>query len=110
MESYLSQVAALGTTFITLIAEALGLPPDGLSRFYDTPDRMQHRGKVVQYPVPSERSESDQGVGPHYDAGFLTIVSPSIKFNARNRPSPSTASASLAASRITGSESLRRLD
>ncbi|KAE9384848.1 Clavaminate synthase-like protein [Gymnopus androsaceus JB14] len=74
MESYLSQVAALGTTFITLIAEALGLPPDGLSRFYDTPDRMQHRGKVVQYPVPSERSESDQGVGPHYDAGFLTIL------------------------------------
>ncbi|KIK52160.1 hypothetical protein GYMLUDRAFT_50040 [Collybiopsis luxurians FD-317 M1] len=74
MKTYLSQVAALGTHFITLIAEALGLPPDGLSRFYDTPDRMQHRGKVVQYPVPTERSESDQGVGPHYDAGFLTIL------------------------------------
>jgi isopenicillin N synthase-like dioxygenase len=73
-ETYLSQVAALGTTFVTLIAEALGLPPDGLSRFYDTPDRMQHRGKIVQYPVPTERSESDQGVGPHYDAGFLTIL------------------------------------
>ncbi|KAF8825501.1 hypothetical protein HHX47_DHR6000237 [Lentinula edodes] len=73
MKTYLSQVAALGTHFITLIAEALGLPPEGLSRFYDTPDRMQHRGKVVQYPVPSERSQSDQGVGPHYDAGFLTI-------------------------------------
>ncbi|KAJ3825043.1 hypothetical protein F5880DRAFT_1640749, partial [Lentinula raphanica] len=75
MKNYLTQVAALGTTFITLIAEALSLPPDGLSRFYDTPDRMQHRGKVVQYPVPSERSVSNQGVGPHYDAGFLTIVS-----------------------------------
>ncbi|KAJ3717707.1 hypothetical protein C8R42DRAFT_711483 [Lentinula raphanica] len=74
MKNYLTQVAALGTTFITLIAEALGLPPDGLSRFYDTPDRMQHRGKVVQYPVPSERSISNQGVGPHYDAGFLTIL------------------------------------
>ncbi|GAW07838.1 Clavaminate synthase-like protein [Lentinula edodes] len=74
MKTYLSQVAALGTHFITLIAEALGLPPEGLSRFYDTPDRMQHRGKVVQYPVPSERSQSDQGVGPHYDAGFLTIL------------------------------------
>ncbi|KAJ3881544.1 iron/ascorbate oxidoreductase [Lentinula edodes] len=74
MKTYLSQVAGLGTHFITLIAEALGLPPEGLSRFYDTPDRMQHRGKVVQYPVPSERSQSDQGVGPHYDAGFLTIL------------------------------------
>ncbi|KAJ4474867.1 hypothetical protein J3R30DRAFT_3406058 [Lentinula aciculospora] len=74
MKTYLTQVASLGTHFITLIAEALGLPPDGLSRFYDTPDRMQHRGKVVQYPVPNERSESDQGVGPHYDAGFLTIL------------------------------------
>ncbi|KAJ3850672.1 iron/ascorbate oxidoreductase [Lentinula lateritia] len=74
MKTYLSQVAALGTHFITLIAEALGLPPEGLSRFYDTPDRMQHRSKVVQYPVPSERSQSDQGVGPHYDAGFLTIL------------------------------------
>ncbi|KAJ3768205.1 iron/ascorbate oxidoreductase [Lentinula raphanica] len=66
MKNYLTQVAALGTTFITLIAEALGLPSDGLSRFYDTPDRMQHRGKVVQYPVPSERSISNQG--------FLTIL------------------------------------
>ncbi|KAJ3993570.1 iron/ascorbate oxidoreductase [Lentinula boryana] len=75
MKEYLSQVAALGTHFITLIAEALGLPPDGLSRFHDIPDRMQHRGKVVQYPVPTERSESNQGVGPHYDAGFLTIAS-----------------------------------
>ncbi|KAF9059515.1 hypothetical protein BDP27DRAFT_1431226 [Rhodocollybia butyracea] len=74
MQTYLSQVTSLGTRIIALIAEALGLPPDGLSRFYDTPDRMQHRGKIVQYPVPNERSESDQGVGPHYDAGFLTIL------------------------------------
>ncbi|KAF5357455.1 hypothetical protein D9757_011601 [Collybiopsis confluens] len=74
MKTYLSAVSALGTHFITLIAEALSLPSDGLSRFYESPDRMQHRSKVVQYPVPTERSESDQGVGPHYDAGFLTIL------------------------------------
>jgi len=68
-------VTELGSQFISLIAQALGLPPDGLSRFYDTPERMQHRGKIVKYPVMNEKSVSDQGVGPHYDAGFLTIVS-----------------------------------
>ena len=103
METYLSQVAALGTTFITLIAEALGLPADGLSRFYDTPDRMQHRSKVVQYPVPDELSESDQGVGPHYDAGFLTIVGTS-SVHKTDIHSPLVASASLSTSWVAGSK------
>ncbi|KAK7456369.1 hypothetical protein VKT23_010617 [Stygiomarasmius scandens] len=74
IETYYSQVTELGSQFISLIAQALGLPPDGLSRFYDTPERMQHRGKIVKYPVMNEKSVSDQGVGPHYDAGFLTIL------------------------------------
>lgn len=71
---YLLQVQKLADDFVRLFAEALGLPPDGLANFYDTPDKMQHRSKLVQYPVVNERSESDQGVGPHYDAGFVTIV------------------------------------
>ncbi|KAF5361186.1 hypothetical protein D9758_009042 [Tetrapyrgos nigripes] len=74
METYLSQVTTLGSQFITLIAQALGLPPSGLSQFYDIPERMQHRGKIVKYPVPDAKSDSNQGVGPHYDAGFLTIL------------------------------------
>lgn len=69
------QVQKLADDFVRLFAEALGLPPDGLAKFYDTPEKMQHRSKLVQYPVVNERSESDQGVGPHYDAGFVTIVS-----------------------------------
>lgn len=32
--------------FVRLVAEALGLAPDGLARFYDAPERMQHRSKV----------------------------------------------------------------
>jgi isopenicillin N synthase-like dioxygenase len=30
--------------------------------------------QVVKYPVMPEGS-SDQGVGPHFDGGFLTLVS-----------------------------------
>jgi hypothetical protein len=74
MQTYLSQVHVLADTFILLFAEALGLPPDGLSKFYDSKDKMQHRAKIVQYPVMREGAASNQGVGPHYDAGFVTIV------------------------------------
>jgi hypothetical protein len=43
---YLGEVENLGYEFVQLVAEALGLPPDGLARFYDAPERMQHRSKV----------------------------------------------------------------
>jgi len=33
---------------------------------------MQHRSKIVKYPEASP--ESEQGVGPHYDSGFLTFL------------------------------------
>lgn len=74
MTEYLSQVETLANNFVRLMAEALGLGPDGLSHFYDSPDKMQHRSKLVQYPAKNGMSESDQGVGAHYDAGFLTIL------------------------------------
>ncbi len=74
MEEYLLQVQELSYAVAKLMSEALGLPPDGLSKFYDTPELMQHRSKIVKYPVVDDSSQSDQGVGPHYDAGFLTIV------------------------------------
>lgn len=69
---YLEGVQALSYQLASLIGEALGLGPDGLSRFYDSEELMQHRAKIVKYPS----SETyNQGVGPHYDAGFLTFVS-----------------------------------
>ena len=72
LERYLGQVEDLSYRFSSLIAEAFGLGPDGLTQFYDIPSLMQHRSKIVQYPVVE--GSSDQGVGPHYDAGFLTFV------------------------------------
>ena len=73
MERYLNQVQDLSYKFSSLLAEAFGLPPNGLAHFYDTDELMQHRSKIVRYPVVKE-GDDDQGVGPHYDAGFLTFV------------------------------------
>jgi isopenicillin N synthase-like dioxygenase len=93
MEIYLQQVQALSYQFISLLAEAFGLSSDALNKFYDTDELMQHRGKVniklrplyilwrsgltcfkvVKYPA-NDGSLTDQGVGPHYDAGFLTFL------------------------------------
>lgn len=71
-EQYLNQVQDLSNQFSSLIAESFGLGPEGFAGFYDPPEKMQHRAKIVQYPIT--RNGSDQGVGPHYDAGFLTFV------------------------------------
>ena len=43
---YLAALESLSYEFVRLVAEALGLAPDGLARFYDAPERMQHRSKV----------------------------------------------------------------
>ncbi len=85
------------------MAEALGL-----AWFFDARERMQHRAKVqyatpahlittqrlgreaghslarfvrhiVKYPTLDEVT-SEQGVGPHFDANFLTFVSPPLLF------------------------------
>lgn len=69
---YVEQVDRLGNELTVLIAEALHLPPDAFDRFRE-PGGNQHRAKVVKYPVPTD-DVSDQGVGPHFDGGFLTLL------------------------------------
>lgn len=83
MEAYLTQLESLSSEFTTLLAEALGLPPSGLSPYFRTTPtssspnqtltRIQHRAKIVKYPA-REHVSSSQGVGPHFDAGFLTLL------------------------------------
>ncbi|KAF6760261.1 iron/ascorbate oxidoreductase [Ephemerocybe angulata] len=72
-ETYLDQVQDLSYKFSSLISEALGLGPNGLNKFYDEGPLMQHRAKIVKYPIPPA-GNGDQGVGPHYDAGFSTFL------------------------------------
>ena len=58
---------------LSLVAEALGLAPDAFSHFFEAGGN-EDRAKIVKYPAPDDDS-SDQGVGPHFDGGFLTLVS-----------------------------------
>ncbi|KAI4284259.1 MAG: hypothetical protein L6R38_001536 [Xanthoria sp. 2 TBL-2021] len=74
-ESYISQMSTLSTTFTSLIAEALGLPPTAFSRFFD-PDQ-QHKLKIVKYPDLSSlpaNQRSQQGVGPHKDSMLTSYL------------------------------------
>ncbi|TFK90634.1 Clavaminate synthase-like protein [Polyporus arcularius HHB13444] len=75
---YLAQVEQLSYEFISLMAEAFELSEDALSPFFNGSTKpesgvMQHRSKIVKYPARKE-GESDQGVGPHFDGGFLTFL------------------------------------
>ncbi|EJU02034.1 Clavaminate synthase-like protein [Dacryopinax primogenitus] len=74
--SYLSHLQKLSMDFIRLMELALLIPPGQLTQFYDTDEHMQHRSKVVKYPSAEflRSEDGDQGVGPHYDAGFFTFV------------------------------------
>ncbi|EJD02689.1 iron/ascorbate oxidoreductase [Fomitiporia mediterranea MF3/22] len=71
---YYSRLADLSYELTCLLSEALGLPPDGLSAFFEDREQIQHRGKIVKYPSPKSENDSSQGVGPHFDAGFLTLL------------------------------------
>lgn len=53
LTAYLDAVQQLSMSFSSLVSEALGMGPDGLSRFYDRDELMQHRAKIVKYPVPT---------------------------------------------------------
>lgn len=90
MEKFYVDTDVLAHDFTGLVAEALGLSHDALSDFFEPPGHMQHRGKVcihllvelhadssprqiIKYPEVNVGA-SNQGVGPHYDSGFLTFV------------------------------------
>jgi isopenicillin N synthase-like dioxygenase len=73
--TYVEQTQKLSNELLSVVAEALHMPPDAFSRFIEEGGN-QDRAKIVKYPVPADES-SDQGVGPHYDGGFLTLVSSS---------------------------------
>lgn len=69
-EDYVKQCQQLANDVLSLIAESLGLPPDAFTHFFEPNN--QDRAKIVKYPAPE--GDSTQGVGPHYDSGFLTLL------------------------------------
>ncbi|KZW00299.1 Clavaminate synthase-like protein [Exidia glandulosa HHB12029] len=73
MENFLLDTDKLAHEFTGLVSEALGLGPEKLYEFFEPPGQMQHRGKMIKYPEAVEGG-SDQGVGAHYDSGFLSFL------------------------------------
>ncbi|KAF8311842.1 iron/ascorbate oxidoreductase [Clavulina sp. PMI_390] len=72
---YMTRCTELGYEFMTLIAEALDLPPNVFDQYYQpSKDRVQHRSKFVKYPPVKSALDGNQGVGPHYDGQFLTLL------------------------------------
>lgn len=77
----MQKMSALSTSFTSLIAEALLLPPDAFDRFFDSDQ--QHKLKIVKYPdqasLPSSpdspiSSKQSQGVGPHKDSMLTSYL------------------------------------
>jgi isopenicillin N synthase-like dioxygenase len=70
----MQEMTALGERFLSLVEEALSLPPQSLHQFLSE----QHRLKLVHYPAT--QSGTGQGVGPHKDSSgwwtFLLQASP----------------------------------
>ncbi|CAF9918476.1 MAG: hypothetical protein HETSPECPRED_003766 [Heterodermia speciosa] len=75
-ETYLSRMSTLSTTFTSLIAESLLLPPTAFNRFFDTDQ--QHKVKIVKYPdvssLDDEGRSKRQGVGPHKDSMLTSYL------------------------------------
>ncbi|KAF2751166.1 Clavaminate synthase-like protein [Sporormia fimetaria CBS 119925] len=98
-EDYMRRMSSISTLFTSLIAEAIGLPPNAFNKFFDADQ--QHKLKIVKYPeidvpdLPADASEADrkkweiarQGVGPHKDSmltSYLLQASNQLGLQAQN--------------------------
>ncbi|KAL2364802.1 hypothetical protein RJZ56_002219 [Blastomyces dermatitidis] len=76
-EQYMTKMGAISMEFISLVAEAIGLPANAFERFFDK--EQQHKLKIVKYPdlqelgIEGDEGES-QGVGPHKDSMLTSYL------------------------------------
>jgi isopenicillin N synthase-like dioxygenase len=85
----MARLSELSRFFTTLVAEALGMPPNAFDRFFDA--SQQHKLKIVKYPEVDDADGEDalarQGVGPHKDSmlsSFLLQVTSQPGLQAQN--------------------------
>ncbi|EER25572.1 hypothetical protein D8B26_000115 [Coccidioides posadasii str. Silveira] len=75
-EEYMKKMGAISMEFISLVAEAIGLPSDAFNRFFDADQ--QHKLKIVKYPDLEELGidgdVEQQGVGPHKDSMLTSYL------------------------------------
>lgn len=67
---YQAQVTALAIRILQALAESLGQSRHVFEAIYTPPSQ---RLKVIRYPGRQDTG-GDQGVGPHKDSGFLTVL------------------------------------
>ncbi|KAF3934152.1 hypothetical protein ABW20_dc0102258 [Dactylellina cionopaga] len=70
-EQYMKEMGEMSLFFTSLIAEAIGLPPDAFDKYFEgvKGNTQQHKLKIVKYPDLGElEGGSGQGVGPHKDS------------------------------------------
>jgi isopenicillin N synthase-like dioxygenase len=70
IERYMTMMGGVATKFLTLVAEAIGLPPHSFDQFFEPKDsrwEQQHKLKIVKYPDVADlpAGATTQGVGPH---------------------------------------------
>lgn len=70
IEKYMTMMGGVAAKFLTLVAEAIGLPPDSFDQFFEPKEsrwEQQHKLKIVKYPDVADlpAGATTQGVGPH---------------------------------------------
>ncbi|KAH0363073.1 Clavaminate synthase-like protein, partial [Aureobasidium melanogenum] len=73
---YMNRMGEMSIAFTSLIAEAIHLPQDAFTKYFDTDQ--QHKLKIVKYPDVStlgqEGAVDVQGVGPHKDSMLTSYL------------------------------------
>jgi isopenicillin N synthase-like dioxygenase len=70
IEEYMRKMGEVAAKFLSLVAEAIGLPPDSFDPFFEPKGgrwEQAHKLKIVKYPDVADlpAGATTQGVGPH---------------------------------------------
>ena len=71
VSEYNAALEQAGHALMRAVSLALGQPADHFDAMVTPPEVLT---KIIRYPAPSEDFPTDQGVGAHTDAGFLTLL------------------------------------
>jgi isopenicillin N synthase-like dioxygenase len=71
VSEYNAAVERAGHALMRAVSLALGQPIDHFDAMVATPEVLT---KIIRYPAPTEDFPTEQGVGAHTDAGFLTLL------------------------------------
>jgi isopenicillin N synthase-like dioxygenase len=70
IEEYMEKMGDVAAKFLSLVAEAIDLPPTSFDQFFEPKGgrwEQQHKLKIVKYPDVADlpAGATTQGVGPH---------------------------------------------